>query len=561
MARLGLVGPTTPRISLVVAGSEASPSKKNFNGSKLVVVVADVQPLPAGVSVQAIPRKISQWLFDVQAEKEEVRREEAVLYTVRDKSEDLHICNRPARTSFKIKRITSTRVGVFAAISSAVAAPVIWESISPSSERNAVQVTDSDLYFHFLNHTCRTAPSWQKDRIVLQVGIAKLALESELVSHSVLALSATCLCCDTISAGRSADPETVRHILDMGLEHHTLALEQMRTMTSRPRESDTQPLIASSLMLVPFALAFQHIQHWVLRAKGARTTDLLTPRDMILLLRGIRTTIVALNSNPVEPGTSKSKSPWETMFSAAAQSAGDAATDSPTIPERSHTMFPVVGATFHQASSQLRCRIECALAGPQVDENMAAVYGAYEILSDIMTSTFTECPETEIPFEYASCWQKFSVSPDSLLAQAPGWLHNFILQRPNPTHAEPLARSFLAFFSSAPQTYVDLLLPLLDPHADMNAVAGDEYGDEDRELTTAEILALDVYAHWLVLMLLLEKETWWVGEFPFVSLQGLIARYGAAFLGGGTRQEQQQQQQWWWPAGMLEVAARVRQWK
>ncbi|OAL30635.1 hypothetical protein AYO20_08597 [Fonsecaea nubica] len=516
-----------------------------------------------------------------------VRREEAVLYTLRNKSEDVHICARPARTSFKIKRSTSARVGVFAAIASAIAAPSpVPSNASQSQGGNDIvlsNVTDSDLYFHFLNHTCRAAPSWQKDRIVLQVGIAKLALESELVSHSVLALSATCLCCDTISAGRSADPETVRHILDMGLEHHTLALEQMRTMTSRPRESDTQPLIASSLMLVPFALAFQHIQHWVLRAKGVRTTDLLTPRDMILLLRGIRTTIVALNSNPVEPGTSKSKSPWETMFSAAAQSAGDSATDSPVIPERSHTMFPVVGATFHQASSQLRCRIECALAGSQVDENMAAVYGAYEILSDIMTSTFTECPETEIPFEYASCvsfsptysshllhgkdalitnvqWQKFSVSPDSLLAQAPGWLHNFILQRPNPTHAEPLARSFLAFFSSAPQTYVDLLLPLLDPHADMNAVAGDEYGDEDRELTTAEILALDVYAHWLVLMLLLEKETWWVGEFPFVSLQGLIARYGTAFL-GGAQQQQQQQQQWWWPAGMLEVAARVRQWK
>ncbi|KIW27420.1 uncharacterized protein PV07_07158 [Cladophialophora immunda] len=402
-------------------------------------------------------------------------------------------------------------------------------------------VTDADLYFHFLNHTCKAAPSWQKDRILLQVGIAKLALDSEVASHSVLALAAACLCCDAISQG-GVDPETVRHILDLGLEHHTLALEQMRTMTSRPREADTQPLLASALLLVPFALAFQHIQHWILCAKGMQVPDLLTPRDTILLLRGIRTTIVALNSNRIRSGSSTSKSPWETMFSAPPTDSDECA----AMPERAHSMFAILAATFHQASSQLRCRIENALAGAHVDESTASVSDAYEILNDIMCSTFTDYPKVDIPFEYASF---FSVTPDSLLAQAPGWLKNFIFQRPRPTQAEPLSRSFLAFFSSAPQTYVDLLLPLLDPRPDTMAA-------DDRELTAAEVLALDVYAHWLVLMLLLEKEAWWVGDFPFVALQGLMARYGDRLWGAFYAPPQQ-----WWPAGMLEVAARLRQWK
>nr|KAK5443047.1 hypothetical protein LTR18_005724 [Exophiala xenobiotica] len=146
-----------------------------------------------------------------------------------------------------------------------------------------------------------------------------------------------------------------------------------------------------------------------------------------------------------------------------------------------------------------------------------------------------------------------SVSPDSLLSQAPGWLRNFVLRRPQATHTDPLVRTFLAFFRRVSKTYVDLLLPLLEPQTDGDNV------DDEHELTAAAILALDVYAHWLVLMLLVEEEAWWVGNFPFVALQGLVARYGDGLL--GTSADRQQQQQQWWPASMLEVATRLRHWK
>jgi len=422
-----------------------------------------------------------------------------------------------------------------------------------------LSLTDADLYFHFLDHTCKSAPRWHKERIVLQVGIAKLALDSEPVFHSVLALSAACMCNDTISKG-SADPEVVRQLLDLGLQHHTLALEQMQTMTSCLRESDTQPLLASALLLVPFALAFQHIQHWVLLASGLRDTDLLTPRDAVLLLRGIGATILALNSNSAESRGPRPDTPWNTMFSA--QITTDSK-DYATIPERSHSIFPILAATFHKALSQLQRRIESDPATPQADENTAAVLDAYNILNDIMSSTFSNLENSELPLEHvtyighplADCRlkdmanvAKFPLAPDSLLAQAPGWLRNFVLRRPRPAHTEPLARSFLAFFSGASKAYVNLLLPLLDPRT--TSV------DNDPELTTGEVLALDVYAHWLVLMLLVENEAWWVGDFPFFALQGLITRYGQArFSSTSSIQEQ------WWPASMLEVATYLRQWK
>jgi hypothetical protein len=113
----------------------------------------------------------------------------------------------------------------------------------------------------------------------------------------------------------------------------------------------------------------------------------------------------------------------------------------------------------------------------------------------------------------------------------------------------------LAFFRRVSKTYVDLLLPLHEPRTDGDNV------DDEHELTTAEFLVLDVYAHWLVLMLLAEEEAWWVGNFPFVALQGLVARYGDGLLGTSADRQQQQQQQQWWPASMLEVATRLRHWK
>ena len=275
-------------------------------------------------------------------------------------------------------------------------------ALSQARPNGAVtNLTNVDLYLHFVNHACRTTPSWHKDRIVMQVGIAKIALDSEPVSHSILALSAACLCRDAISTGNS-DAATVGRILDLGLQHHTLALEQMRTMVSRPRDSETQPLLAIALLLVPFAFAFQQIQHWVLNAKGSQSTDPVTPRDAILLLRGIGTTIAVLNFKRAdrsdENESPKAGTPWNTIFSSQVTESRTCT----TVPECSHTMFPVLAATFHSALSQLQSKIDSALAHPQIDEEMASILEAYDVLNDLMSSTFSNSPQDRSSSEYVT---------------------------------------------------------------------------------------------------------------------------------------------------------------
>ncbi|KAK5189852.1 hypothetical protein LTR99_006355 [Exophiala xenobiotica] len=219
--------------------------------------------------------------------------------------------------------------------------------------------------------------------------------------------------------------------------------------------------------------------------------------------------------------------------------------DFETIPERSHTMFPILAATFHQALLQLQSRIENALASPQEDENTVSAFDAYGTLNDIMSSTFSDCATMKYSSEhttYTVYYRRHRVGYETSC---------FDDHKPR-ARIHWSGRSWPSSVVS-PKHMSTCFSPLLEPQTDGDNV------DEEHELTTAEFLALDVYAHWLVLMLLVEEEAWWVGNFPFVALQGLVARYGDGLLGTSSARQQQQQQ--WWPESMLEVATRLRHWK
>jgi hypothetical protein len=185
--------------------------------------------------------------------------------------------------------------------------------------------------------------------------------------------------------------------------------------------------------------------------------------------------------------------------------------------------------------------VEIILSGSQQEESIPSVGFVFEILNDIV---FNNLSASETDMDSLKYVYKYSEVPeDSLLAQIPTWLRCWVCRDPKPSQTEPLSRTFLAFFFCAPEAYLDLLFPLLD-----HRESSDNHG-----LSSAELLALDIYAHWLVLMFLVEDEAWWSGDFPVLALQGLIRRYGDELVDG--LQEQ------WWPGSMLEIMTRLKPWK
>lgn len=81
--------------------------------------------------------------------------------------------------------------------------------------------------------------------------------------------------------------------------------------------------------------------------------------------------------------------------------------------------------------------------------------------------------------------------------------------------------------------------------------------DNAVQLTAEQAIALDIYAHWSVLMFLIEKESWWIGSLPVVTLVGMINRYGDNFI--VDLQPERCHRHDWWPGVMLNVLQEIEQ--
>lgn len=100
--------------------------------------------------------------------------------------------------------------------------------------------------------------------------------------------------------------------------------------------------------------------------------------------------------------------------------------------------------------------------------------------------------------------------------------------------------------------YLDLVLPLLDLSLESPNPKNNTIISNDTALTYEQALALDIWAHWSVLMFLVEKESWWIGDLPVLTLNGLLNRYGDDFVGNLWEERV------WWLGSMLAILREVK---
>lgn len=403
---------------------------------------------------------------------------------------------------------------------------------------------DAELYQHYLEHTSRTLTHFPGDQSALQTAIPALASRNRMVLYSLQALSAVCMCCDMIDKEPPPSLDAINHILMTGYRLCNLASEQMRELIAQPdtRASEMELLLASAVLLVPFTTVSQQVSHWISsKSKTNKSHKLLssTPRDVIVMMRGIRATVQALDSHetsvPPEIGlVTDISSPLISVNSSAAPA-----------PSRTHVMYPIIAATSQAALSKLQERLESLLHSCVSHERnqSSACAAAFEFLVNIRTDTFS--PSDSSAPRLAG-----------LTAKEPrtgSWLRCYAKRHATPRPTEPLTYSFLAFFVQAPQEYLDLVLPLLDQRLESLPASGHTLP----QLTKGQALALDIYAHWSVLMFLVEEESWWIGKLPIVTLTGMLNRYGDNFIGGLWPEESNSQKQWW-PGSMLRILREVK---
>ncbi|KAF2627221.1 hypothetical protein BU25DRAFT_342366 [Macroventuria anomochaeta] len=414
--------------------------------------------------------------------------------------------------------------------------------------------SDTDLYYHYLRHVSPNMGVCRSGYSLLQSGMPTLAQQSAAVYHSILAVSAVHLAWNTISKNPPPKTESVHQILLSGYQHYNEASERIRESISKSGTPDSGNLLTSTLILVPFAAASQQINHWISSSSGTQKSHgplLSTPRDVIILVRGVRIMLETLLSGdlgiscepPVPMALDRdtiSVMPVASLMSKALH------------PSHNHVMTAMIVTSSRDAFSKLQVRLDSLVpnGSDPLDHTISACKTAFSILEQIRSSAFSMATPSQSEYVQADAASSTHIAP---------WLRSFV-SRPCEVKGivllptEPLTRLLLSFFAQIPQGYLDLVLPLLDQRLENPAGAPPDCIASD--LTQKQALALDIYAHWSVLMFLVEEESWWIGMLPLVTLTGMVNRYGTQLVRRLWPECDDQTQ--WWPGTMLRTLQDIK---
>ncbi|CBF78046.1 hypothetical protein AN8774.2 [Aspergillus nidulans FGSC A4] len=430
------------------------------------------------------------------------------------------------------------------------------------TRQTEIDSSDTGLYHHYLQHTSRNLTANRQDHHAIQICLPTLALRSRTVYHSMLALSAACMCCDLIYREPPPEVTTVSEILMTGYRHYNLASERLRELISRPSAANAEPLLAAPPLLVPFVTSSQQVNHWISNRTAGGVEQVRkrlssTPRDVIVISRGISATVRALET---------STSPYSQLATPEALDSLDeygTVAVSPCIstsvpPSHSHPMYPIIKSTSQPAFAKLQDRISLALVYDPGNRSLATCADAFKVLSTLRTGVFPQ-DQSSPPLLLPP-----SMTQMPTLPQVAPWLVSFTARPSTPSPTDHMTRPLLSFLVHAPQAYLDFVLPLLDQR--LEGPAPSETGSADKaqaglELNVEQALALDIYAHWSVLMFLVSEESWWIGKLPDITLAGLVNRFGDNFVrkhwpDDGGRVDGEGEGEGigeWWPGSMLRI--------
>lgn len=423
-----------------------------------------------------------------------------------------------------------------------------------------IGLSDTDLYNHYLQHTSRTLIVGEDSQRALKINIPELASRSEIVLHSLFAVSAACICHDMISENHIPDTREVNKVLMAGYEHFNVASQLIRETISSPGTVNPEELLASAVLLVPFATSSQQVNHWVSSRDTSRALSRkrlsTTPRDAIIIMRAVRATLQTLHHHT--SSTTLENSPgMEVAF----DSPGDGKISFPAAlaPSRTHIMLPILANTIHCAFTKLQQRLESTFPnhGDDVGALASACGTAFQILKYISNKTFSTS-DTNLTSS-ANVLMETSFDPTSVpLPQVAPWLRSFSRKARDPLPTEPLTSLLLSFLVQVPQAYLDFVLPLLDQRLE-NPISA-KIDNITTELTREQALALDIYAHWSVLMFLVGEDSWWIGDLPVVTLLGMLNRYGGDFVAVAWPEEASGPEEWW-PGSMLGILQTIRRYR
>lgn len=417
-----------------------------------------------------------------------------------------------------------------------------------------------DLLSHYITHTSRIIPFDDEDVHALHVGIPNLAFGSMSVMASLLALSATCKCHDILKSSTALERlDDIRELLDLADQHHRTSLQQIRESIYADDQVDS--VLACSALMVLYGLSNHCVR--LNLSTVAKREDRVLPNDVlplqsqwITLIRAAYTAYVGvLNDRPDEESATwlSSMSDETQRLSALSIIEAYVPEDGPSESTKS-LLMPIVSATYGSALARLRTTVRSSVSGgSSLSSNAgAAGYSGLEscftalfLLEETFKTVLTE-PQSTLP--YSPSDELDSPLQANGTRQASPWLRDYLARVTSSKPSKVKRRSITAFLNRVPMEYLQLVQSALDCIPVETNQTSSNISESAAHCGLVHRLALDIFAHWLVLVMHLDG-VWWIGSIG----QWELGRVIVFSQTQGWVNEYTDSGQAWWPESMYKV--------
>ncbi|CAI7660823.1 unnamed protein product [Penicillium manginii] len=384
-----------------------------------------------------------------------------------------------------------------------------------SESPGTLDAIELSLLSRYLAHTSRTIPFDDLDLYALSVGIPNLAFNSKPVMSSLIALAAACKSHDVVNTAQSPlagqTIMEVQRLLELAENHHRASLQYIQEAVSNSIWYDN--VLANAALMVLYASASHSIR--VRLAAIARRSGKELPNNVL-----------------------PQHSQWIT-FTRAAHTASSAV---------------LITSTYGRALESLRRKVESVADSSKSQEGP----GLHNLDLDACLNTLPTLEKCAFSALSGECSdEEPNLSNDTPIvsgeySRVSSWVANYMLSVTSMTAPKALRRTIMSFLNEAPAEYLNLVQSVLDSSS-VVAYTGDWVArgspkGEMQPLDTTHLLAMDIFAHWLVLVMLLDG-VWWIGGIGRWELGQIVSLMKTQELPNQPADTKET----WWPESMYLV--------
>lgn len=436
---------------------------------------------------------------------------------------------------------------------------------------------DLELLTHYISHTSRIIPYDKADFYVLHIGIPNLAFSSKPLMSSMLALAAACQCYDllpTTQNPRTLSLDQIGGLLSLADRHHRSSLTQIQDVIGA---AQYDVVLANAVLMTLYGHAVHcvRIRLFDLHRQGRLGAGLL-PREFvpaqsqwISLIRAVHCAYVGLRGDSdtegVEAGSSPMSLPLVDDGLGSCGGVDDVRCPQDGPAETTRRLFlPIVSATVSGAMQKLRLRVQRLGETSRLDNtDFQTCVDALVVLESTLAEVFTSERDKSYPIATKSRHPHGSTDcKDSLgrLSAVAPWLRAYAA-RVTSNHGEPgldlatssasppLRRTINAFLNRVDAVFLRLVQETLERLPFPEHVEAEEYPPDGSDSSRC---AMDIFAHWLVLVCLLDA-VWWIGDIGTWELGRVVA-----CMEGIVGKKDREGEEGWWPESMFNIRMELK---